>query len=109
MNVDKLISNGSGALIAIAALGAAAQLSIRLPESVSVAPITGQSLAVLLIAHLLKEKWAAAVMVIYLAIGIAGAPIFAGFKGGWEKFSGPSLGYFAGLHCGSNCMRHTCP
>ncbi len=97
MNVEKLISNGSGALIAIAALGAAAQLSISLPESVSVAPITGQSLVVLLIAHLLKEKWAPAAIVIYLLIGIAGAPVFSGFEGGWEKFSGPSLGYFAGF------------
>lgn len=97
MNVDKFISNGSGALISIAALGAAAQLSISLPETVSVAPITGQSLAVLLIAHLLKEKWAMAVMIIYLIIGIAGAPVFAGFEGGIEKFSGPSLGYFIGF------------
>jgi len=97
MNVDKLISNGSGALISIAALGAAAQLSISLPESVSVAPITGQSLAVLLMAHLLRETWATIAISIYLAIGIIGAPVFGGFEGGWEKFSGPSLGYFIGF------------
>ena len=97
MNAEKLIKNASGALISIAALGASAQLSISLPESVSVAPITGQTLAVLLIAHLMKEKWAALVLAIYLLIGIAGAPFFAGFEGGWEKFSGPSLGYFVGF------------
>ena len=56
MNAEKLIKNASGALISIAALGASAQLSISLPESVSVAPITGQTLAVLLIAHLMKEN-----------------------------------------------------
>ena len=66
MNAEKLISNGAGALISIAALGAAAQLSITLPESVSVAPITGQSLAVLLIAHLLKETWATIAVGIYI-------------------------------------------
>ena len=97
MNVDKLISNGSGTLISIAALGAAAQLSISLPESVSVAPITGQTLVVLVLAHLLKEKWAAIALSIYMIIGIAGAPVFAGFEGGWDKFSGASLGYFVGF------------
>tara|TARA_R110000868_G_scaffold254302_3_gene510894 strand:+ start:13 stop:561 length:549 start_codon:yes stop_codon:yes gene_type:complete len=97
VNAEKLISNGAGALISIAALGAAAQLSISLPESVSVAPITGQSLAVLLIAHLLKETWATIAVGIYILIGILGAPVFAGFEGGWEKFSGPSLGYFVGF------------
>ena len=97
MNAEKLISNGAGALISIAALGAAAQLSISLPETVSVAPITGQSLAVLLIAHLLKETWATVAIAIYIVIGIVGAPVFAGFEGGWEVFSGPSLGYFIGF------------
>jgi len=97
MNAEKLISNGAGALIAVAALGAAAQLSISLPESISVAPITGQTLAVLLIAHLLKETWGTLAIGIYITIGILGAPVFAGFKGGWDKFSGPSLGYFIGF------------
>lgn len=97
MNVEQLIKDGTGTLISVAALGAAAQLSISLPDSISVAPITGQTLAVLLIAHLLKEKWATLAVALYLIIGIAGAPIFSGFEGGCEKFSGPSLGYFIGF------------
>ena len=97
MNAEKLISNGAGALISIAALGAAAQLSIPLSESVSVAPITGQSLAVLIVAQLLKEIWGTITIGIYIVIGILGAPVFSGFEGGWEKFSGPSLGYFIGF------------
>ncbi|MFT6198779.1 MAG: biotin transport system substrate-specific component [Vicingaceae bacterium] len=97
MNADQVINNSLGTLVSVASLGVAAQLAISLPESVSVAPITGQSLAVLLVAHLLKEKWASIAVIVYLAIGTLGAPIFAGFKGGWEIFTGPSLGYFLGF------------
>jgi len=54
-------------------------------------------LAVLLIAHLLREVWGTLAIVLYLGVGILGAPVFAGFEGGWEKFTGPSLGYLLGF------------
>lgn len=97
MNADRLISNSLGALVSIASLGVAAQLSISLPENVSLVPITGQSLAVLLIAHLLKERWASIALLLYFIIGCLGVPVFSDFKGGLEIFTGPSLGYFIGF------------
>ena len=97
MNAEKLIANALGTLIAIVALGASAQLSISLPESVSVAPITGQTLAVLLIAWILKWRWGALAIVLYLIIGTLGAPIFSEFSSGVEVLTGPSLGYFIGF------------
>ena len=97
MNAQKLIPNILGSLIAIAALGAAAQLSISLPESVSVAPITGQSLAVLLVAHLLKWKWGFLSTSAYLLLGLLGVPVFSDFSSGSEVVFGPTMGYFIGF------------
>lgn len=97
MDAEKLIANSLGSLIAVAAIGAAAQLSIPLSESVSVAPITGQSLAVLLVAYLLKWKWASLSIVLYLIVGALGAPVFSEFSSGMDVVTGKSLGYFIGF------------
>lgn len=97
MNAEKLIANSLGTLIAVAALGASAQLSISLPESVSVAPITGQSLAILLIAHLLKWQWGSLAFLLYVLIGALGVPVFSNFSSGTEVLFGPTLGYFIGF------------
>ncbi|MEX2379179.1 MAG: biotin transporter BioY, partial [Vicingaceae bacterium] len=79
-------------LIAAVAIGAAAQLSISLPESVSVLPITGQTLLVLLVAKIQKWPWAIVSLFIYFGLGIIGLPVFADFNSGWAVFSGNSLG-----------------
>ncbi|MBL4708463.1 MAG: biotin transporter BioY [Flavobacteriales bacterium] len=97
MNAEKLIANSLGTLIAVAALGASAQLSISLPESVSVAPITGQSLAILLIAHLLKWRWGSLALFLYVLIGALGVPVFSNFSSGTEVLFGPTFGYFIGF------------
>lgn len=85
------------AIIAAVAIGAAAQLSINLPESVSVLPITGQTLVVLVAAKILKWPWAVVSLLIYFALGVVGLPVFADFNSGWAVFSGNSLGYFIGF------------
>jgi len=97
MNAEKLIANSLGTLIAVAAIGAAAQISISLPEEISVAPITGQSLAVLLVACLLKWKWGSLSIMLYLFIGGLGAPIFSNFSSGTGVLLGPTMGYFIGF------------
>lgn len=97
MNAEKLIANSLGVLIGTAAIGAAAQLSIPLPETVSVAPITGQSLAVLLVAWLLKWNWGAITILLYCLIGALGLPVFSNFEGGESVLFGPTFGYFIGF------------
>lgn len=86
-----------GSLIAVAALGASAQLLIQLPPSISVAPITGQSLVVLLMARLLPWNWSAAAIIFYLLLGGLGLPVFSDFSSGTEVLFGKSAGYFFGF------------
>ncbi len=83
--------------IAILFIAISAQLSIDLPKDVSAVPITGQSFAVLIIAHVLKEKWASLAVLLYLLLGIIGVPIFSDFSSGIESFTGPSMGYLIGF------------
>ena len=97
MDADKLTANALGSLIGVTAIGAAAQISIPLPESFAVAPITGQSLAVLMAAHLLRWKWGSICILIYIIVGALGAPIFSNFSGGSEIAFGPSAGYLLGF------------
>lgn len=77
-------------------IGVCAQLSIDLGE-ISPVPITAQSLAVLLIAHLIDWKKAAVVVLVYILAGGLGAPIFSNASSGWEVVSGNSLGYLVGF------------
>ena len=83
--------------IAVVCIAVAAQLIIRLPEDLSVAPITGQTLAILMIAELMSWKKGTVAVLLYLVLGGLGLPLFADFNGGWEVLSGPSAGYFLGF------------
>ncbi len=97
MNAEKQIANVLGVLVATAAIAAAAQLSISLPEKVSVAPITGQSLAILLVAHLLKWRLAGISVLLYLLLGAIGLPVFSDFSSGTEILFGKTAGYLLGF------------
>jgi biotin transport system substrate-specific component len=68
-----------------------AQLSIHLPFTPI--PITGQTFAVLLTGALLGPRLGAAAMVLYLAEGAAGLPVFAPPYQGLASFAGPAGGY----------------
>lgn len=70
-----------------------AQVTISLPF----VPITGQSLAVLIVGFLLGWRGGFLALLIYLLVGIAGAPVFAEQSGGLEKFTGNSGGYLVGF------------
>lgn len=83
--------------IAAICLGVAAQLMIKLPEEVSVVPITGQSLAVLLIMELMNWKKGSISLLLYFLMGGIGFPFFADFGSGWEVLIGVSMGYFGGF------------
>lgn len=60
-------------------------------------PITGQTLGVMLVAASLGFRRGVAAMVGYLALGVAGAPIFAGFTGGLLAVGKPSFGFIIGF------------
>ena len=73
----------------------AAQITIRLPFSP--VPITGQTLAVLLVGMLLGSRRGAMSLLAYLAEGLIGLPVFAGGASGWAYVLGPTGGYLLGF------------
>jgi biotin transport system substrate-specific component len=77
----------------IVALGA--QITVRLPFSP--VPVTGQTLAVLLVGALLGSRRGALSLLAYLAEGLAGLPVFAGGASGIEYALGPTGGYLIGF------------
>jgi biotin transport system substrate-specific component len=60
-------------------------------------PITGQSLAVLVIVYLLPKKWGLYAVITYVIIGVLGLPVFADAAFGIETIKGNSGGYIYGF------------
>ena len=60
-------------------------------------PITLQTLVLCIIGLTLSWREGVASVVMYLAIGAAGLPVFAGFRGGWAVFVGPTAGFLVGF------------
>ena len=84
---NALLVLGGSLLVALCA-----QVSLPLPFSP--VPITGQTFAVLLLGAALGPLRAAAALVLYLAEGAAGLPVFApGGLPGAARFLGPTGGY----------------
>ena len=73
----------------------AAQLAIPLPFTT--VPITAQTLAVLLVGAALGWKRGSAALVLYLAEGAAGLPVFAGAMAGPTHLFGSTGGYLFGF------------
>jgi biotin transport system substrate-specific component len=59
-------------------------------------PIVLSTLFVLLSGLLLGSHWGIVSMGVYLIVGAIGIPVFAGGKGGFAHFSGPTGGYLLG-------------
>jgi biotin transport system substrate-specific component len=59
-------------------------------------PIVLSTLFVLLSGLLLGSRWGLASMALYLLVGAIGMPVFAGGKGGFAHFFGPTGGYLFG-------------
>lgn len=74
-------------------VGASAQLAVQLWP----VPITGQTLAVLLVGATLGTWRGAVSLALYLAAGLAGAPLFAEFSGGTASLLSPSFGFIIGF------------
>lgn len=83
-------------VVGFAALtAAAAQLSFRLPWTP--VPITGQTFAVLATGTVLGWQRGALSQLLYVAVGAAGLPIYAGAAGGWKAATGATGGYLIGF------------
>jgi biotin transport system substrate-specific component len=87
---DAVLVVGGAGLVALAA-----QVSIHL--GFTPVPITGQTFAVVLVGASLGAVRGAASLLLYLAVGIAGVPVYAQHKHGWEVFSGATGGYIVGF------------
>jgi biotin transport system substrate-specific component len=72
-------------------MAASAQVSIPLPFTP--VPITGQTFSVLLVGASLGTVRGGASGLLYVALGIAGAPVYAGGAHGWAVITGASGGY----------------
>jgi biotin transport system substrate-specific component len=77
----------------VVALGA--QVAIPLPFSP--VPVTLQTLAVIATGALLGSRRGAAAILLYLAEGAAGLPVFAFGRSGLAYLAGPTGGYLAGF------------
>lgn len=60
-------------------------------------PITGQTLAVVLVGATLGLRRGALSMLLYAVVGLLGAPVFSGGQGGLATLATPSFGYVVGF------------
>lgn len=67
---------------------------ISVPTTV---PFTLQTLAVFCTLGILGGQLGTVSVIVYLLIGLAGVPVFAGFSGGFSAFLTPSGGYLIGF------------
>jgi biotin transport system substrate-specific component len=79
----------------VAFISLLAQIAIPVPGSP--VPVTGQTLAVLLIGTTYGARLGLMTFATYLLAGVAGAPIFAGSTHGIEKVIGATGGYLVGM------------
>jgi len=92
------------ALLAVGALTASAWLAFPHPFTPTPVPVTWQVLVVLVLG-LATPPWLALSSVgAYLALGLAGAPVFAWGANGWVAFAGPSGGYLVGFLAAAGVM-----
>lgn len=88
--VDTLVVVGGAALVAVAA-----QVSIPLPFTP--VPLTGQTFAVVLVGAAIGPTLGVLSLVLYLAAGAIGAPIYAGGSSGIEVYGTATGGYLVGF------------
>jgi biotin transport system substrate-specific component len=87
----------SGVTVAAGAALTAAAAQVVVPVPGSPVPVTGQTFAVLLTAAALGPAWGLFAQALYLMLGLAGLPVFAGATHGPGVIFGPSGGYLVGF------------
>jgi biotin transport system substrate-specific component len=94
--LERPVVKNLGATLALAALTAAlAQISFKLP--ITPVPFTLQVLGATLSGLLLGSRLGAIAQLEYLAVGLAGAPVFAHWSGGPAALLSSSGGYIPGF------------
>ena len=88
---DEAAANLARAALFAALVGAFAYVSFPFP--LSPAPVTLQVLGVFLAGIFLGPVWGGAALVLYLAAGALGAPVFAGGSAGFVELVGGTAGY----------------
>jgi biotin transporter BioY len=76
-------------------IGLSAQIAVRLPFSP--VPITGQTFAVLMMGTLLGARRGSLCVLLYVAEGLSGLPVFAMGRSGVTVLLGPTGGYLIGF------------
>jgi len=92
-NPNTLLKKVLAVFIGSLLLAASAQITVPLKP----VPITMQTFAILLIGMTYGSKLGAATMILYLAKGAIGLPVFAGGAGGAIHLIGPTGGYLWGF------------
>jgi biotin transport system substrate-specific component len=81
--------------IAVLAITSAARFDVPLPGSP--VPQSAQTLAILLVGAWLGARGGATALLVYLAAGGLGVPVFADGASGWKHLVGPTSGYLVGF------------
>src|SRR5512143_1882057 len=84
-------------LVVGSSLFVAALAQIRIPLPFTPVPVTGQTLAVLVVGAALGARKGAASLLLYLLAGFAGLPVFSGGSAGGAVILGPTGGYLIGF------------
>ncbi len=84
-------------LIVLGTLFVTLLAQVKIPLPFTPVPLTGQTLAVLLIGATLGARRGVASIVLYIALGAVGLPVFAGGASGLAYLAGATLGYLIGF------------
>jgi biotin transport system substrate-specific component len=88
-------------LIMLGTLFVAVLAQVKIPLPFTPVPLTGQTFAVLLVGATLGSKRGILSMLVYIALGAFGLPVFAGGASGWAYLSGATFGYLIGFAIGA--------
>lgn len=95
LTIDDNSANIFAILLGSLFIGVMAQIAISVPFSPI--PITGQTVAVILLGGLLGARRGAMSVLVYLMEGALGLPVFAHMKAGPAVLVGPTAGYLWGF------------
>ena len=96
--VDRVFSRSLIADFVLVAAGAAlTAIAAQLAVPLWPVPITGQTLAVILVGLSLGAVRGGLSMVLYAVLGIVGLPVFSDTSSGWNVIVGPTGGYIIGF------------
>lgn len=84
-------------MMTAALFAALTAVGAMIPIPVGPVPFTMQTFFVLLSGMVLGPAWGAVSQLVYLLLGLAGLPIFAGFSGGLGIVFSPTFGYLLGF------------